>query len=98
MLGHEPEIETPEERVDTSGTTSSSASTSSASDQIAASETLGDHDPYQRHHPLHDILEEGVTTELHRIATALSRHRSRATAGPDEFEADSALNLSLIHI
>lgn len=92
MLGHEPESETPEERATTSGTASSATSTSSVSDHAAHSETLGEHDPYQRHHPLHDILEEGVTTELHRIATALSRHRSRATAGPDDFASDSALN------
>ena len=91
MPEHEPEK--PEDRAATSGGASTSSSNSSGDDRADVSETVGDHDHYQRHIPLHDILEEGATTELHRIATAISRHRSHATAPrPDSFESDTALN------
>ncbi|KAG7293979.1 hypothetical protein NEMBOFW57_004040 [Staphylotrichum longicolle] len=90
MLEHE--RENPDDRVVTSGGPSTTSSTSS-NDHADVSETLGDHDHYQHHNPLHDILEEGVSTKLHRIATAVSRHKSHATAPrPDSSESDSALN------
>lgn len=78
------------EQVAVSGT----ASATSLEDHDDRSETLGDHDPYQNHaaRPLNDILEEGASTELHRIATALSQHRSRAPAGLETVESDPALN------
>ncbi len=89
----EHETESPDERVATSGTTSTTGSSSSSSSGHGdVSETVVDHDHYQRHDPLHDILEEGATTELHRIATAISRHKSHAIARPDSLESDSALN------
>jgi ABC-type multidrug transport system fused ATPase/permease subunit len=79
-----------DEQAVTSGTTSSSSSSRIHDD---SSETVGDHDPYQGHrrHSVHEGLEDGATTELRRIATALSRHRSR-TGGPDAVEADATLN------
>ncbi|KAL2131092.1 hypothetical protein VTI74DRAFT_5566 [Chaetomium olivicolor] len=54
------------------------------------------HGHHSLHHrqPLHDILEEGASTELHRLATALSRHQSRA-AGPgsrEVLQSDPTLN------
>lgn len=80
----EQEQESPSEQVALSGT----ASTGSLSDFDDGSETVGDHDPYHRHaaNPLNDILEEGVSTELRRIATALSQHR------PETRESDSVMN------
>src|SRR3954471_2223525 len=53
---------------------SSPTSATSLSDHDDNSETLGGHDPYQSptSNPLQDILEEGVSSELHQIATALS--------------------------
>ncbi len=84
--------EKPGDRVAPSGG-ASTAGFSSSNHHADVSETVGDHDHYQHHNPLHDILEEGVSTKLHRIATAISRHRSHATAPRAEsFESDSALN------
>jgi ATP-binding cassette, subfamily G (WHITE), member 2, PDR len=80
------EQESPGEQVALSG--SGTASLRSSSDFDDNSETVGDHDRYQRQagHPLNDILEEGVSTELRRIATAISHHR------PETRESNSALN------
>lgn len=66
------------------------ASLTDTSDFEDNAETLGDHDPYHRRQSVH-VLEEGASTELHRIATALSRHRSHATAGGD-IDSEPALN------
>ncbi|KAL2142841.1 hypothetical protein VTI28DRAFT_672 [Corynascus sepedonium] len=79
-----------------SSSSGSDTSTSSMTGHDDNSETLGDHDPYQNHDhtpkALQDILEEGTSTELHQIATALSRHRSRPTAGPETPESDPVLD------
>ncbi len=90
----EHKVESPDGPAPTSGTMSSTASSNSGSDHADVSETaVGDHDHHHRHNLRHDILEEGVSTELHRIATAVSRHRSHATAPrPGSFESDAALN------
>jgi ABC-type multidrug transport system fused ATPase/permease subunit len=89
MSGHE--HESPGEQV---AVDSGTASTTSLSDHGGSSETLGDHDPFQRDiaNPLQDILEEGVSAELQQIATALSRHRSHVAAGPQAPEPNPALN------
>lgn len=85
------------EHVSTVAGTASAASSTHRSD---ISETVADQEPYHTPYqtgsptlPLHDILEEGVSSELHRIATALSRRRSRPTAGgPEPLETDPVLN------
>ncbi|AEO69668.1 uncharacterized protein THITE_2120354 [Thermothielavioides terrestris NRRL 8126] len=74
---------------------SGATSASGSSEDGDNAETLGDHCHYQTQgtQPLHEILEDGASTELHRLATALSRHRSRASAGPDALDAsDTALD------
>jgi hypothetical protein len=86
MPGHV-ENESPGEQMAASGTASPAASTN----YDDSSETIADHEPYHRRHPL-STLEEGVSTELHRIATALSRHQSHATTGGQALESQPALN------
>lgn len=76
------------------------ASAASSTHRSNISETVADHEPYHTPYhtgsptlPLHDVLEEGVSSELHRIATAISRRRSHATAGaPEPLETDPVLN------
>jgi hypothetical protein len=88
MTGHH--NESPGERTDGNGT----ASLRSSSDRDDSSDAVGDHDLYRRSgaQPLNDILEEGVTTELHQIATAISRHRSHAAGERDGLESNPALD------
>ncbi|KAL2158180.1 hypothetical protein VTH06DRAFT_4748 [Thermothelomyces fergusii] len=73
------------------GTTSASSMT----ERDDMSETVGGDDRIQNHETgqLRDVLEEeGTSNELHQIATALSRHRSHATAGPETLKPDPALD------
>ena len=71
---------------------SGAASTVASGDFADNAETIADNGPSQAAGSPHE-LEEGASAELQRIATALSRRRSHAAAGPDAaLDSDPALN------
>lgn len=82
-----------------STTLSAPSSRAGTSDYDDSSETVGDDDPYRRRdgpqgrRSIENVLEEDEATELRRIATALSQHRSRPGAPePTADSEDAALN------
>ncbi|KAL2258872.1 hypothetical protein VTK26DRAFT_7643 [Humicola hyalothermophila] len=84
MTGHV-EREPSAEQLPVSGPASSTA-TSVFGDSV---DTIADGNTFHGRPSLH-VLEEEASVELHRIATALSRHRSRG--GPHTLDEDPALN------
>ncbi|KAK4167512.1 ABC-2 type transporter-domain-containing protein [Cladorrhinum sp. PSN259] len=60
---------------------SGNTSTLASGDSVDGVDTLADHDPYHRKGVRPSMeLEQNDATELHRLASVLSRHRSHATA------------------
>ncbi|KAK4101105.1 ABC transporter-like protein [Parathielavia hyrcaniae] len=80
--------ESPSRQAAVNGTSSGAGSSRHGN----SSETVENPDLYQIRtaHSLDCTLQGGVSTELRRIATALSKHQSRATTGAETFNPDSS--------